>query len=60
MKHFSVEAKLDAYNQAINYLLTEECSYDKKEDIRARHWLANKLNTECTRWYGRLKKRGEV
>ncbi len=57
MKRFSTDAKLAAYNEAIEYLRTEECSYDKDEDRAARKWLADKLDKECNKWYGSIKTR---
>lgn len=55
MKRLSVEAKMTAYNEAVNYLRSEECSYDKDEDRAARKWLADKLDAECDRWLSNLR-----
>ena len=46
-KRLSQESKINAYNEAIDYLLTEECSYDTDEDRAARRRLAKKLSNEC-------------
>jgi hypothetical protein len=50
----TVDSRVNAYNEAIAYLNSEECSYDKKEDKAARLWLAKKLDKECQRWFNRI------
>jgi hypothetical protein len=51
MKRISRDAKIIVYNEAVDYLASEECSYDNEIDIRAaRKWLRNKLDKECDRW----------
>ena len=55
MKRLSVDAKMTAYNEAIEYLRTEECSYDTDEDRAARKWLAEKLDSECNKWLDGLR-----
>ncbi|MDH5645836.1 MAG: hypothetical protein OEZ01_07500 [Candidatus Heimdallarchaeota archaeon] len=59
MKRLSVEAKLRAYNTAINDLKGAEVDQGDdmaEEEMAAMRWLANKLDRECQRWYNLLKK----
>jgi len=55
MKHIPLEAKVAAYNEAIDYLSSEECSYDTEDDRRARKWLSDKLSRECDQLVRRRK-----
>ena len=55
-KRLSWDAKVDAYNRAIDLLRGEECAYDEEGDYRAaRYWLADKLDKECDRWVKSVK-----
>lgn len=56
MKRLSQESKIAAYNDAIEYLRTEESGSDTPEDVEARKWLADKLDRECNRWYASVNR----
>jgi hypothetical protein len=52
----STEAKETAYNDAINYLLSENTSYDDLGDYKeGRQWLANKLRKEVLHKFKAIK-----
>lgn len=55
MKQELIDAKLYAYQDAIDALLAQESASDNKYDINARKWLASKLNKECERWLNKRK-----
>lgn len=58
MKRLSVEAKVRAYNTAINDLRGAEVDPEDdmaEEEMAAMKWLAAKLDRECQRWYNLLK-----
>lgn len=57
MKRIQFDAKLRAYEVAINHLSIEEEAGDTSDDYRARKWLRDKLNKECQKWYNKIKKK---
>lgn len=46
----SRSSKINAYNDAILYLESEESSSDTGDDHEARLWLAKKLDKECQKY----------
>ena len=55
MKRLPKEAKMHAYDDAINALRTMESDSDSPEDKEARFWLATKLDKECEAWLNKIK-----
>lgn len=49
-KRLTKDSKINAYNDALNYLRSEESRSDTKDDGKARLWLADKLDKECDKW----------
>lgn len=54
MKRIPAEAKVSAYNDAIDFLIAQESESDTDDDRAARKWLAGKLNKEADRIAARL------
>lgn len=54
MKRIPTDAKIVAYNDAVAALLEMETDHDTEDEVRARRWLADKLDKECDRLVRRV------
>jgi hypothetical protein len=59
MKRIPLDAKINAYNDAIAALRMHESDSDTPEDVDARHWLADKLDKEADRLQAKLNARAD-
>lgn len=62
MKRLTVDAKLNAYQEAIDHLRLQgnnggETPEEGQAEYEAFQWLAEKLDRECQQWYAKLKAR---
>lgn len=55
MKRIPLDAKVSAYNDAIDALRMLESDSDTPADVDARHWLADKLDKEADRIADRIR-----
>lgn len=54
MSKLPVDPKLNAYEEAIGHLRAADS--EDPDEMRAFHWLADKLDRECQKWFNSLKK----